>query len=297
MLDIFIERIRQKHRTVEFPAAAPALPERFRGRPELSDAAFARLTPADQASCLTLCPTNALGMDAAGLFLDMGLCTFCGMCESFCRTCMAVEKKTEGGPTLPITFTRDWRLGSTSREALLLRSGTTSPPPIAPTTLLSGAFSYSLRLRQVTAAGCGACEADLNVLTTVVFDIGRFGIDFVASPRHADAMVLTGPLPPNMQLAVHKCETAMPAPKIIMAVGACAISGGLFRNSAQETAPAGSTPQLAKAISPVKETSKNSRDITGVAPHIIPDLFIPGCPPHPYTTLDAWLRFLGRPTP
>jgi Ni,Fe-hydrogenase III small subunit len=129
-------------------------------------------------------------------------------------------------------------------------------------------FGRSLRLRQVSAGGCAACEADTNVLGTIGWDLGRFGIQFVASPRHADGLLITGPVTKNMELALQKTYAAVAPPKIVIAVGACAIAGGPFVGN----------PQIhngANAIVPV-------------------DMFIPGCPPHPLTILDGLLRLLNR---
>jgi len=129
-------------------------------------------------------------------------------------------------------------------------------------------FGRSLRLRQVSAGGDGSAEADLNVLSTIGWDLGRFGIQFVASPRHADGMVITGPVSQNMELALKKTWNAMPEPKIVIAVGACAISGGPFAGHPEVMNGAESTVPV--------------------------DLFIPGWPPHPLTILDGLLRLLGR---
>jgi Ni,Fe-hydrogenase III small subunit len=129
-------------------------------------------------------------------------------------------------------------------------------------------FGRSLKLRQVSAGGCNACEADTNVLGTVVFDLGRFGIQFVASPRHADGLLITGPVPKNMELALKKTYEAIGTPKLVIAVGVCAISGGVFAGN--------------------PEAGKGAAEVVPV------DLYIPGCPPHPITILDGMLRLLGR---
>jgi Ni,Fe-hydrogenase III small subunit len=129
-------------------------------------------------------------------------------------------------------------------------------------------FGRSLKLRQVSAGGCGGCEAELNALSNVVFDLSRFGIDFVASPRHADGVVITGPVTDNMEFALRETYAAIPPPKIVIAVGSCAISGGPYSGGGR------------------------SRD--GVPGDIPVDLYVPGCPPHPFTVLDGLLRLLGR---
>ncbi|MDR3319894.1 MAG: 4Fe-4S dicluster domain-containing protein [Desulfovibrio sp.] len=288
MLEIFLERFRQKSRTAAFPRDLPSLPPRFRGRPFIDTGRCDGVAGRECGFCAAACPLQALLLEDGKPALDMGMCTFCGECARAC-------------PKSALVFTTDWRLASTIRKALVVRpaayqaperpdagqtasEGLTSPNspdnkrryalpelPLAPVTALDSVFARSFRLRQVTAAGCGACEADLNVLGTLVYDMERFGLDFVASPRHADAIILTGPLPRNIQTALKDCHAAMPAPKVVMAVGACAISGGMFRNIS--SAAVGS--------------------VQGASPHVDVNLFIPGCPPHPWTTLDALLRFIA----
>ena len=132
-------------------------------------------------------------------------------------------------------------------------------------------FGRSLKLRQVSAGGCNGCEAELNAAGNVQFDLSRFGIQFVASPRHADGVVVTGPVTENMRAALVETWEATPAPKLLIAVGACACSGGPFEGS------------------PVCHDG-----VGAIVPGAAVDLFIPGCPPHPVTVLDGLLRLLGR---
>jgi Ni,Fe-hydrogenase III small subunit len=173
----------------------------------------------------------------------------------------------EACPEGAIHYSQEYRLAVRKREDLVY-DGQTLKLAEALDEKTRRLFGRSLKLRQVSAGGSGACEADLNVLGTVVFDLARFGIQFVASPRHADGMVVTGPVSENMHRALLTTYEAIPAPKIVIAVGAEAISGGVFRGNPEVHNGCGS-------LVPV-------------------DLFIPGWPPHPMTILDGLLRLLGR---
>jgi Ni,Fe-hydrogenase III small subunit/ferredoxin len=252
MIHIIRERLRQGRRTISYPKGdPPPLPDRFRGLPVLDES----LCPEGCRACIEACPTAAIARDDRGLRLDLGRCLFCTDCSEACP---------EGG----IRYTQDHRLAVRTRQDLVLRSGQDLPLARPLEQRMLRLFGRSLKLRQVSAGGDNSAEADLNVLGTVVFDMGRFGIQFVASPRHADGLVVTGPVTENMKLALRKTYIAVPAPKIVIAVGACAISGGIFRDH----------PEV-------------NNGIEGIIPV---DLYIPGNPPHPLTILDGLLRLMGR---
>lgn len=243
-------RLGQGSRTLDYPRTVPSLPDRFRGRPVL----HAERCAEDCSACIEACPTQAIRRETPRISVDLGRCLFCAECADVC-------------PNGALSHTREHRLATRKRSDLVLRQ-----EELRLASALEGEagklFSRSLRLRQVSAGGCGACEADLNVLSTVVWDLGRFGIGFVASPRHADGLVVTGPVSRNMKAALLKTYEALPSPKIVIAVGACAISGGVFRGN--------------------REVSEGVESLLPV------DLFIPGCPPHPLTLLDGLLRLQGR---
>src|SRR6266478_3445810 len=165
MLQVSLERLRQGHRTIAYPAEAPTLPERFRGLPVI-DASKCAVGCRD---CAEACPTNAITIDEKGVHLDLGRCLFCTDCQEAC-------------PEGSIGYTPEYRLATRARDDLVLH-GQTLKLAEALDEKSRRLFGRSLKLRQVSAAGCNGCEADLNVLGTVVFDLGRFGVQFDASPR------------------------------------------------------------------------------------------------------------------
>ena len=252
MPSLFITRLRQGKRTIPFPKPEPALPARFRGLPLLDQSRC----PSGCTACADACPTDAIS-NPGTLQIDLGRCLFCPECAAAC-------------PAGAIEFSRDYRLATAARTDLVVQAGARLRRAGQLAGELHRLLGRSLKLRQVSAGGCNGCEADVNVLNTVVFDLGRFGIQFVAAPRHADGLLITGPVTRNMLLALEKTHEAVPDPKIVIAVGACAIAGGPFRDHPE---------------------------VLNGADQILPvDLFIPGCPPHPTTILDGLLRLLGRIT-
>lgn len=250
MFDWLRTRLQQGIRTSSFPRGGAELPERFRGRPVREPARCGD----GCRQCVARAPSALLSADREGLVhLDTGACLFSPEEAAAC-------------PDGAITYSGDHRMAASTRDALVTPTGEVALAQALQERTRT-LFHRSLRLRSVVAGSCNGCEAELVALGNVVFDMARFGIQFVASPRHADGIVVTGAVNANMRWALAKTYEAVPSPKLVIAVGACAISGGPFRGS----------PEVAD----------------GVGDLFTVDLWVPGCPPHPLTVLDGLLRLLG----
>lgn len=249
MFDTLKSRIYQGQQFIKDIPNAP-MRTQFRGLPLLCNGKCSGCE-----KCLDVCPTGALKLNP--LSIDMGKCTLCGACKNIC----------ESGA---IDFSNFYKLASTSREKLVITEDMTAEEyektAIEVRKEITSMFSRSLKLRQVSAGGCNGCEMELNACSNANFDMGRFGIDFVASPRHADGIVITGPISENMAYALENCYNSVPNPKIVILCGACAISGGVF-----------------------KESTKLNREFLEKYPV---DLYIPGCPVHPLTFINGVLGFI-----
>lgn len=235
------------------PDPRQANPVGFRGKPAISETACESGCQA----CVGVCPTQAITLSpssADAVQIDLGRCVLCGDCAPVC-------------PPGKLSFNNDFKLAVTDRSGLMLSAARSAPDPVKVSAALRSRFGRSLKLRSVSAGGCNGCELEVNALSNVNFDIGRYGIDIVASPRHADGLVLTGPITRNMALALQRCWDAMPEPKLVIAVGACAISGSPFEGSS------------------AVERSFLER--------FKPALYVPGCPPHPLTFVCGVLDLLG----
>jgi Ni,Fe-hydrogenase III small subunit/formate hydrogenlyase subunit 6/NADH:ubiquinone oxidoreductase subunit I len=264
--------------TAGYPRVAPHLAEQFRGCPEFDFDLWSDARPAAEA-----CPTGAIAVrDRDGLrqvSVDYGRCIFCGECAQ-ASAASAVQIS-------PVRMTRQFELAATDRRDLVLTAEYTLHPDGSHAGLLSASsgrsaedpgkrieaairnlLGRSLAIRQVDAGSCNGCEQEIVALNNPVHDIERFGIHFVASPRHADMLLVTGPVTRNMELALRKAWAATPDPKVVVAVGACGISGGIF--------------------------GTNYASLGGVDAVIPVDVYIPGCPPRPEALLHGILLALGQ---
>jgi len=238
----------------------------FRGRPVISG----DITKEEALMVANLCPTRAISGEPISaepistepvfdkpLSIDLGKCVFCKECQF----------------VLPgkINFTNDYKIATNSLEGLIIHAGDAKPVTLDPEKIrkeIRSYFKHALKLRQVSAGGDNSGEMELNAAGNVNFDMGRYGIEFVASPRHADGIVITGPITENMAEALQICYDAVPDPKIVILCGTDAISGGIFAGS----------PALNRSF---------------LENHTV-DLYVPGNPPHPLTFINGVLDLIGK---
>jgi Ni,Fe-hydrogenase III small subunit/formate hydrogenlyase subunit 6/NADH:ubiquinone oxidoreductase subunit I len=262
MLRILINALRTGVVTIRYPAEPSLPPARFRGAP--------RLRPDSHLPPPSVCPAGAISehFDAAGrhVALDLARCIFCGRCA-------------EDPWADAVAMGRDFELAAHRRDDLRIEVVADHPAVAAPgpgqdaeaaraSSEIHSVLGRSLHLRHLDAGSCNACDWELAALLNPVYDIRRLGIDFVASPRHADGVVVTGPVTRNMETAVRRTVEAVPDPRVVIAVGACAASGGI-----------------------VGEGYASAGGVDRVLPV---DVYIPGCPPRPEAILFGILVAVGR---
>jgi Ni,Fe-hydrogenase III small subunit/ferredoxin len=208
---------------------------------------------ADVEAAAKICPTGAIS--TAPFSLDLGRCMFCGECA------LCAPKN--------IRFTNDYKIGSTSREALIVKPGAERVEFHHENVRkeIPELFGKALKLRQVSAGGDASVEMELNATGNVNFDFGRYGVEFVASPRHADGVVITGPISSNMAEALDICYNSIPDPKIVIVCGSEACSGGLYADS--------------------RAVDRRFMERYNV------DLWLPGAPTHPMTFIDGVMNMLN----
>ena len=264
MLRILLNALRTGVVTTRYPAVPSVPPDRFRGAPLLRPGSH--LPPA------SVCPAGAISEhfdhDRRSVALDLARCVFCGRCA-------------EDPWADAIAMGRDFELAARSRDDMRIEViaddpagaavGRTPDPDMQSaraSSEIKRVLGRSLHVRHLDAGSCNACDWELTALLNPVYDVRRLGIDFVASPRHADGVVVTGPVTRNLETAVRRTVEAIPEPRVVIAVGACAASGGIVGVG---YASAGGVDQ----ILPV-------------------DVYIPGCPPRPEAILFGILVAVGR---
>jgi Ni,Fe-hydrogenase III small subunit/Pyruvate/2-oxoacid:ferredoxin oxidoreductase delta subunit len=236
--------------TSTYPKTPARVSAHFRGRPEFDFERWRDARPAAEA-----CPTGAIAVRDDGVAVDYGRCIFCGQCA---------DVSSDGA----VRVTREFELAATDRRDLVVSATRIEATGRNLDENIRRVLGRSLAIRQVDAGSCNGCELEIIALNNPVHDIERFGIHFVASPRHADMLLVTGPVTRNMELALRKTYDATPEPKLVVAVGACGISGGIF--------------------------ATNYATRGGVDQVIPVDVYIPGCPPRPEALLHGILLAVGR---
>ncbi len=266
--------------TTDYPRTPAEVSSQARGRPEID---FAKWR--DARSAVAACPTGALACEDRGgtraVKLDVGKCTFCGLCaeaDAAIRMTNVCELAARRKEDLVTTVNYALDPGGAHQKLLDHQLSTLNHRPTSLDALgaelkarITKVLGRSLHIREVDAGSCNGCEIEIVGLNSPVYDIERFGIHFVASPRHADMLLVTGPVSRNMELALRKTYDATPAPRLVVAVGACGCSGGIF--------------------------GQNYASLGGVDKVIPVDVYIPGCPPNPHALLHGILTAIGRLEP
>ena len=262
MLTALFRSLRTGVVTLRYPLQPAQPPARFRGAPQIRPGvAFDALPPP------SVCPSGAIsgGPNETRYAIDIARCLFCGRCA---------EQSAQGA----IEMGREFELAARRRESLVVEveSGAdgqaiqlpTLPPSEQVDKWIRRTLGRSLQLRHLDSGSCNACDWELTALLNPVYDVRRLGIDFVASPRHADGVIVTGSVTRNLETAVRRTYEAVPEPRVVIAVGACAASGGIVGRS---YASAGGLGE----VLPI-------------------DVLIPGCPPRPEAIIFGILLAVGR---
>lgn len=236
------------------------IPDNFRGK-----VTFTSETVKDKQSLLEdICPTKALSKKDDSMTLDNGKCIMCGHCAKAAPELIKIENK----PANPAR-TKNQLVQYSVKENLSEKSYEQMGAVLLEK--IRKLFGRSLAIREVDAGSCNGCEIEITALNNPIYDIERFGIHFVSSPRHADVLLVTGPASRNMETALLRTYEATPSPKIVVAVGACACSGGIFGDTYATT---------------------------GGIDKIVPvDVYIPGCPPRPEVLIRGLLLAVDRMMP
>lgn len=269
--------------TTSYPRTPAEVSEAGRGRPEIDFANWKDARPA-----AAICPTGAIAATdnavARTVTLDLGKCIFCGLCAETdpairmtnqCELAASRAGDLIAGATYELnpdgSHKRMVQQSMPSREPVSSQTGPDRPADPAGQAIKDRAkriFGRSLHIRQVDAGSCNGCEIEIGGLAGPIYDAERFGIHFVASPRHADMLLVTGAVTRNMELALRKTYDAMPGPRLVVAAGACGCSGGIF--------------------------GRTYATVGGVDAVIPVDVYIPGCPPNPHALLHGILLAMGR---
>ena len=263
MLRAMLKSLRTGVVTTRYPQVPSVPPGRFRGAPKLRPAAGVAPLPPPE-----VCPVGAISARAGqgGYAIDLGSCVFCGLCAA--------------APDGALEIGREFELAARRRQDLVVEivddgngkavrsPGAADDESAAAAAVIRGVLGRSLHLRHLDAGSCNGCDWELTALLNPVYDVRRLGIDFVASPRHADGVIVTGPVTRNLELAVRRTWEAVPDPRLVIAVGACAISGGV--------------------------AGRSYASLGGVAEVLPVDVFVPGCPPRPEAILFGIMTALGR---